>query len=123
MIHAWDHFDYTNDVAWWKDQGWPLVKVPSRPAHIRGYLQVFQGIAQFHLQKLIPDEYFNDSSLVVAPCNSPEQPPVTFGCSHSQQIIWQVFNAIEKGASAGGETDNDFLTRECLQSGGCGTDV
>jgi len=27
MIHAWDHFDYTNDVDWWKMQGWPLVKV------------------------------------------------------------------------------------------------
>ena len=27
MIHAWDHFDYTNDVQWWKSQGWPLVKV------------------------------------------------------------------------------------------------
>lgn len=27
MIHAWDHFDYTNDVQWWKSQGYPLVKV------------------------------------------------------------------------------------------------
>jgi hypothetical protein len=27
MDHAWDHFDYTNDVNWWKTQGWPLVKV------------------------------------------------------------------------------------------------
>jgi hypothetical protein len=27
MIHVWDHFDYTNDVGWWKAQGWPLLKV------------------------------------------------------------------------------------------------
>ena len=76
----------------------------------------FQGVAQFHLQKLIPDDHFNDGTLVVAPCNSPEQPPVTFGCSHSQQIIWQVFSAIEKGASAAGETDSDFLTSENPQT-------
>lgn len=27
MMHVWDHFDYTNDVEWWKRQGWPLLKV------------------------------------------------------------------------------------------------
>ncbi|KAF9479522.1 hypothetical protein BDN70DRAFT_983597 [Pholiota conissans] len=27
MFHVWDHFDYTNDVEWWKSQGWPLVKL------------------------------------------------------------------------------------------------
>jgi alpha-L-fucosidase 2 len=27
MIHVWDHFDHTNDVGWWKAQGWPLLKV------------------------------------------------------------------------------------------------
>ncbi|EMD36191.1 glycoside hydrolase family 95 protein [Gelatoporia subvermispora B] len=93
MIHVWDHFDYTNDVSWFKSQGWPLLK----------------GVAQFHLQKLIPDERFNDSTLVVNPCNSPEQVPITLGCAHSQQLIWQLFNAIEKGFEASGDTDRDFL--------------
>ncbi|KAF8634070.1 hypothetical protein AX17_004332 [Amanita inopinata Kibby_2008] len=93
MIHVWDHFDYTNDVAWWKTQGWPLLK----------------GAAQFHVDKLIPDLYFNDSSLVVNPCNSPEQLPITFGCAHAQQLIWQLFNAVEKGFDASGDTDTEFL--------------
>ncbi|KAF8234511.1 glycoside hydrolase family 95 protein [Tricholoma matsutake] len=93
MIHVWDHFDYTNDVAWWKAQGWPLLK----------------GVASFHLDKLIPDLHFNDSTLVVNPCNSPEQPPITFGCAHSQQVIWQMFNAVEKGFAASGDTDTAFL--------------
>ncbi|KAF8523416.1 glycoside hydrolase family 95 protein [Gautieria morchelliformis] len=93
MIHAWDHFDYTNDVTWWKAQGWPLLK----------------GVAAFHLDKLIEDLHFNDGTLVVAPCNSPEQAPITFGCAHSQQLIWQLFNAIEKGFSASGDTDTAFL--------------
>ncbi|PSR78035.1 hypothetical protein PHLCEN_2v7598 [Hermanssonia centrifuga] len=61
MLHVWDHFDYTNDVAWFQAQGWPLLK----------------GVASFHLDKLIPDEKFNDLTLVVAPCNSPEQVPIT----------------------------------------------
>ncbi|KAL1693980.1 glycoside hydrolase family 95 protein [Schizophyllum commune] len=97
MIHVWDHFDYTNDVDWWKAQGYPLLK----------------GTAQFHLQKLIEDQYFNDSSLIVAPCNSPEQQPVTFGCAHSQQLLWQLFNAAEKGFEAASDDDGDFLDAIC----------
>ncbi|KAH0828626.1 glycoside hydrolase family 95 protein [Lanmaoa asiatica] len=93
MVHAWDHFDYTNDVQWWKSQGYPLVK----------------AVAGFHLEKLIEDLYFNDSTLVTAPCNSPEQVPITFGCAHAQQLIWQLFNAVEKGYAAAGDTDTAFL--------------
>ncbi|CAL1710806.1 unnamed protein product [Somion occarium] len=93
MIHVWDHFDYTNNLDWFKAQGWPLLK----------------GVASFHLDKLIPDLRFNDSSLVVSPCNSPEQVPITLGCAHAQQLIWQLFNAIEKGFPASGDTDTAFL--------------
>ncbi|PPR00630.1 hypothetical protein CVT24_005476 [Panaeolus cyanescens] len=93
MFHVWDHFDHTNDVDWWKRQGYPLVK----------------GVASFHLDKLLNDAHFNDGTLVVAPCNSPEQPPTTLGCANSQQVIWQVFNAVEKGAEIAGETDMAFL--------------
>ncbi|KAH9896616.1 Six-hairpin glycosidase-like protein [Cubamyces lactineus] len=93
MIHVWDHFDFTRDVDWFKAQGYPLLK----------------SAAQFHLKKLIPDERFNDSTLVVNPCNSPEQAPITMGCAHAQQLIWQLFNAIEKGFDAAGDTDTDFL--------------
>ncbi|KAJ7472265.1 glycoside hydrolase family 95 protein [Mycena galericulata] len=93
MVHVWDHFDYTNDVAWWKAQGWPLIK----------------GVASFHLDKLIPDQRFNDGTLVVSPCNSPEQVPITLGCAHAQQLIWQLFNAVEKGFNASGDTDTAFL--------------
>ncbi|KAF8154695.1 glycoside hydrolase family 95 protein [Crassisporium funariophilum] len=93
MFHVWDHFDHTNDVNWWKSQGWPLVK----------------GVASFHLDKLMPDLHFADSTLVVNPCNSPEQPPITLGCAHAQQVIWQLFNAVEKGFAASGDTDTAFL--------------
>ncbi|KAI0718400.1 glycoside hydrolase family 95 protein [Cerioporus squamosus] len=93
MLHVWDHFDFTQDIAWFKSQGWPLLK----------------SAAQFHLQKLVPDERFNDSTLVVVPCNSPEQVPITLGCAHAQQVIWQLFNAIEKGFPSSGDDDAEFL--------------
>ncbi|KAJ7584657.1 glycoside hydrolase family 95 protein [Mycena floridula] len=93
MIHVWDHFDHTNDIQWWKTQGWPLIK----------------GVVSFHLDKLIPDLHFNDSTLVVNPCNSPEQVPITLGCAHAQQLIWQLLNAVEKGFEASGDTDQAFL--------------
>ncbi|KAF9060966.1 glycoside hydrolase family 95 protein [Rhodocollybia butyracea] len=93
MIAVWDRFDYSNDIAWWQAQGWPLLK----------------SVASFHLDKLIPDEHFNDGTLVVVPCNSPEQVPITLGCAHAQQQIWQLFNAVEKGFNASGDTDIAFL--------------
>jgi alpha-L-fucosidase 2 len=93
MIHVWDHFAYTQDVEWWKSQGYPLIK----------------QVASFHIQKLVPDEHFNDSTLVTVPCNSPAQPAITFGCAHQQQIIWQLFNAVLKGYKAAGETDKEFV--------------
>lgn len=93
MIHVYDHFDYTNDVAWWRAQGWPLLK----------------GVASFWLDHLVEDRYFKDGTLITAPCNSPEQSYITLGCSHSQQLIWQLFEAVEKGFSASGDTDKAFL--------------
>lgn len=92
-FHIWDHFDYTNDVDWWKRQGYPLLK----------------GIALFHLDNLRPDLRSNDTELTIVPCNSPEQPQITYSCAHFQQAIWQVFNSIEKGFEAAGDTDTMFL--------------
>ncbi|KZV74234.1 glycoside hydrolase family 95 protein [Peniophora sp. CONT] len=91
--HVFDHLDYTHDVAWWQTQGWLLLK----------------GAAQFQLNQLILDKHFNDSTLVVAPCNSPEQSPITFGCAHSQQLIWQLLNAADKGFAASGDQDTAFI--------------
>ena len=31
------------------------------------------------------------------------------GCAHAQQLIWQLFNTIEKGFQAAGDTDTAFL--------------
>ena len=36
------------------------------------------------------------------------------GCAHAQQLIWQLFNAIEKGYAVSGDTDEAFLTGESL---------
>ncbi|KAI0367157.1 hypothetical protein BV20DRAFT_1024789 [Pilatotrama ljubarskyi] len=113
MFHVWDHFDFTQDVDWFKAQGWPLLKVyPTWPLVLSPSTDtrcIRQSTAQFHLQKLIPDERFNDSTLVVSPCNSPEQVPITMGCAHAQQVIWQLFNAVEKGFPVSGDTDTAFL--------------
>ncbi|CAJ2507102.1 Uu.00g082880.m01.CDS01 [Anthostomella pinea] len=93
MQHVWDHFDYSQDVDWWQQQGWPLLK----------------GTAEFWLSQLQADAYYNDSSLVVNPCTSPEHGPVTFACAHWQQLIYQVFESTLAGGDAAGETDEAFL--------------
>lgn len=37
---------------------------------------------------------------------------MTLACSHAQQLVWQLFNAVEKGFSAAGDTDAAFLAGE-----------
>lgn len=95
MQHVWDHFDYTQDVDWFRKQGYPLMK----------------GIAQFWISQLQEDEFFNDDTLVANPCNSPETGPTTFGCAHFQQLIRQVFDNVLSSASVIGESDADFLAK------------
>ncbi|KAL0257222.1 hypothetical protein SLS55_008032 [Diplodia seriata] len=93
MQHVYDHFDYTGNTTWFSTQGYPLIR----------------GIADFWLSQLQYDQWFNDGTLVVNPCNSPEQPPTTFGCTHYQQLIHQVLAYVEVAGSLGIETDAAFL--------------
>ncbi|KAI0407420.1 Six-hairpin glycosidase-like protein [Xylaria palmicola] len=93
MQHVWDRFDYTQDVNWLRKQGYPLLK----------------GIAQFWVSQLQEDKFFNDGSLVVNPCNSPEIGPTTFGCTHYQQLTHQVFDNVLSSAALVGEEDRKFL--------------
>jgi len=74
----------------------------------------FKSTAEFWLDNLFDDEYFQDGSLVVNPCNSPEQTPTSFGCTHYQQLIWELFNAVEKASTFVGETDQVFLSGTSL---------
>ncbi|KAI9686678.1 MAG: hypothetical protein M1820_010582 [Bogoriella megaspora] len=78
MQHVYDHYSYTQNATWLISQGYPLMK----------------GIAQFWLSQLQPDLYFNDSTLVVNPCNSPEHGPTTFACTHYQQLLSQLFTSL-----------------------------
>ncbi|PWY91587.1 FAD/NAD(P)-binding domain-containing protein [Aspergillus sclerotioniger CBS 115572] len=90
--HVWDHFDYSQDVSWYRKTGYPILK----------------GTAQFWLSQLVQDEYFRDGTLVVNPCNSPEHGPTTFGCTHYQQLIWEVFDHVLRGWEASGDDDASF---------------
>ncbi|KAI1751610.1 Six-hairpin glycosidase-like protein [Xylaria castorea] len=94
MQHVWDRFDYTQDIDWLRRQGYPLLK----------------GIAQFWVSQLQEDLFFNDGTLVANPCNSPEIGPTTFGCTHYQQLIHQVFDNVLSSADLVGEKDQQFLS-------------
>ncbi|KAI9689353.1 MAG: hypothetical protein M1822_010004 [Bathelium mastoideum] len=78
MQQVYDHYSYSQNASWFINQGYPLMK----------------GIAQFWLSQLQQDTYFNDSTLVVNPCNSPEHGPTTFACTHYQQLLSQLFTSI-----------------------------
>lgn len=61
MLHVADHFDYSQDTEWLRNVGYPML----------------EGISQFWLSQLQTDEYFDDGTLVVNPCSSPEHGPVS----------------------------------------------
>ncbi|KAL4938957.1 alpha-fucosidase A [Aspergillus oleicola] len=94
MQHVWDNFEYTEDIAWLETQGYPLLK----------------GVASFWLSSLQKDRFYNDSSLVVNPCNSPETGPTTFGCAHYQQLIHQLFESVLAAQDFISEDDPQFVS-------------
>ncbi|KAH7137768.1 Six-hairpin glycosidase-like protein [Dactylonectria macrodidyma] len=94
MQHVWDAFEYTQDVKWLREQGYPLIK----------------GVAGFWVSSLQEDLYTEDGSLVAVPCNSAETGPTTFGCAHFQQLIYQVFDATLAAADVLSETDQKFVS-------------
>jgi alpha-L-fucosidase 2 len=79
--------------SWFRSQGYPLIK----------------DVAQFWLSQLQPDQYFHDGTLVVAPCNTPEHGPTTFACTHYQQLLHQVFEAIVSASTVVADKDTTFL--------------
>ncbi|KAL4966945.1 glycoside hydrolase family 95 protein [Aspergillus stella-maris] len=94
MQHVWDAFEYTQDKAWLESQGYPLLK----------------DVASFWLTSLQEDKFFNDSSLVVNPCNSPETGPTTFGCAHYQQLIHQVFESVLAAQEFISNDETDYIS-------------
>ncbi|OAG09857.1 glycoside hydrolase family 95 protein-like protein [Paraphaeosphaeria sporulosa] len=94
MQHVTDHFSYSQNVTWLQQTGYPLLK----------------GVTQFWLSQLQEDRFWNDGSLVVNPCNSPEHGPTTFGCAHYQQLLHQLFaNMLILGPLAE-EPDSAFIS-------------
>ncbi|KAG8628048.1 hypothetical protein KVT40_003921 [Elsinoe batatas] len=95
MLHVADHFEYTQDTTWLRTIAYP---------------QLLKPVAQFWLSTLVPDTHFNDSTLVVNPCVSPEIGPTTFACTHHQQLIHQLFTNILRLAPFAAEPDTTFLS-------------
>ncbi|KAF7872045.1 uncharacterized protein EAF02_009150 [Botrytis sinoallii] len=82
MQHVADYYDYSRDENWLRETGYPLLK----------------AVSEFWLSQLQKDEYFNDGTLVVNPCSSPEHGPTTFGCTHYQQLIHSLFTTALQAA-------------------------
>ncbi|KAF2264823.1 hypothetical protein CC78DRAFT_516345 [Lojkania enalia] len=93
MQHVADHFSYSQNITWLRTIGYPLIK----------------GVSEFWLSQLQEDRYWKDSTLVVNPCNSPEQGPTTFGCAHYQQTIHQLWANVLAFGPLVGESGSALL--------------
>ncbi|KAL1303302.1 hypothetical protein AAFC00_006707 [Neodothiora populina] len=94
MLHVADHYDYSQDVNWLGEVGYPMLK----------------AISQFWLSQLQKDRYFHDGSLVVNPCSSPEHGLTTFGCTHYQQLLHSLFINTLSAATKLADTDDDLTS-------------
>jgi alpha-L-fucosidase 2 len=92
MTHVFDHYSYSQNTTWFLAQGYPLMK----------------GVAQFWLSQLQKDGFFDDGTLVVNPCNSPEHGPTTFACTHYQQLIHQIFSSLLSVSSLLPSSESSF---------------
>lgn len=93
MQHVYDHFSYSQNTTWLAETGYPLLK----------------GVTEFWLSQLQQDAFFEDGTLVVNPCNSPEHGPTTFACTHYQQLIHQLLTSILLLPNSITAPDHDFL--------------
>ncbi|KAL5083537.1 hypothetical protein Trisim1_001349 [Trichoderma cf. simile WF8] len=93
MQNVWDRYDYGRDTHWWKTVGYPLMK----------------SVAEYWIHEMVPDLYSNDGTLVAAPCNSPEHGWTTFGCTHYQQLVWEIFDHIIDSWEDSGDKNTTFL--------------
>ncbi|KAI4729985.1 glycoside hydrolase family 95 protein [Aureobasidium sp. EXF-10728] len=84
MLHVFDHFSYSQDIDWLRKTGYPLL----------------EGVASFWLSQLQEDQWYDDGTLVVNPCSSPEHGPTTFGCTHHQQLLHSLFTNTISAANA-----------------------
>jgi alpha-L-fucosidase 2 len=94
MQHVWDYYEYSQDVTWLQETGYPLLA----------------SISEFWLSELQDDQYFKDGTLVVNPCTSAEHGPTTFGCTHYQQLLHQLFETTLEACSIVGSLDSHLPT-------------
>lgn len=95
-LHLWDHFCYTSDSAYLRDQAWPVMK----------------GSARFVLDFLIENK---NGQLVTAPSYSPENDyylpgtktpmQLTYGATMDIQIARELFEVCTEAANLLGESN------------------
>ncbi|KAJ5802590.1 Alpha-L-fucosidase [Penicillium pulvis] len=102
----WDFIEQTW-VSYGEETAKLLYGAPSGSWVIHDEINTF-GYTAMKNDALHKDLYFNDGTLVVNPCNSPEHGPTTFGCSMYQQQIWELFDRILATWSESGDDDHEF---------------
>ncbi|MFT7723498.1 MAG: glycoside hydrolase N-terminal domain-containing protein [Roseateles sp.] len=84
--HFWEHYAFTQDRAFLREQAWPVLK----------------EVGEFWEDRLRP---LPDGRLVAPGGWSPEHGPIQDGVAYDQQILWDLFDNIAQAAAVLGERD------------------
>ncbi len=83
--HFWEHYAFTQDRAFLRDEAWPVLK----------------EVGEFWEDRL---KAAPDGRLVAPDGWSPEHGPIQDGVSYDQQILWDLFDNIAQAAEVLGDT-------------------
>ncbi len=88
--HFWEHFAFSRDQRFLKDQAWPVLR----------------GVSEFWLARLVE----KDGKLLVPNGWSPEHGPREDGVTHDQELVWDLFtNTLAAGRVL--DEDAGFLAK------------
>jgi alpha-L-fucosidase 2 len=93
--HIWDHFAFSMDQAYLKNQGYPMMKEISEfwEDHLKSLGKGGEGFASDDKDANLDELKDLPAGTLVAPHGwSPEHGPREDGVSHDQQLIWDLFS-------------------------------
>ena len=99
------HSYFPEGAAWMCQDIWEHYQYNQDEEFLREYFPVMKNAAIFWVDNLWTDE--RDGTLVANPSLSPEHGDFSLGCTASQGIIYELFDAVEKAADVLSITDDE----------------
>ena len=101
------HSMFPEGAIWMCNDIWEYYRFTNDHDFLAKYFDTMKNAALFWVDNLWTDE--RDGTLVANPSLSPEHGAFSLGCTSSQGMIYQIFDAVEKAANILGRAENSEI--------------